>query len=81
MPAHITNAYIIFGLDLAGIRGMTEQRKLERILMEYISIPWELVELNKVVDMMADGMFVNGVPFLVTAFWGLNLLTAEYLDT
>ncbi|KAL7460225.1 hypothetical protein ACHAXS_000688, partial [Conticribra weissflogii] len=79
-PEAVKNAYVIFGPDLDGLRGKTTQWKPERVLTEYVEIPRELIGANKYVVLGGDVMFVNGVPFLVTAARGLNLTTLEFLD-
>ena len=44
----------------------------------HIQIPRVILERHQVVTLTVDVMFVNGVPFLVSASRGLNLITAEY---
>ncbi len=39
------------------------------------------VELHKYVTLVADVMFVNGLPFLVTSLQGISLVTIEYLKS
>ena len=38
-------------------------------------------ELNKVVTLTADIMFVNGIPFLTTLFRGTSMVTTEFLPS
>jgi hypothetical protein len=47
--------------------------------IEYVQIPWDFFELHKYVTLVADVMFVNGLPFLVTSSQGISLVTIEYL--
>ena len=44
-----------------------------------MQIPWDFVQLHKYVTLVADVMFVNGLPFLVTSLQGLSLVTIEHL--
>ena len=44
----------------------------------HVQIPRVILEQHLVVTLTVDVMFVNGVPFLVSASRGLNLITAEY---
>ncbi len=77
----VENANCIFGLDLANFRGKTIRTKLEHVRIEYVQIPWDFVELHKNVTLVADVMFVNGLPFLVTSSRGISLVTIEYLKS
>ncbi len=54
--------------------------KPERIPVEYVQIPWDFVQLHNYVTLVADVMFVNGMPFLVTSLQGLSLVTIEHLQ-
>jgi hypothetical protein len=44
-----------------------------------LQIPWGFVQLHKYVMLVANAMFVNGLPFLVTPLCGLSLVTIEHL--
>ena len=37
--------------------------KLENARADYVTIPWDFMELHKYVTIVADVMFVNGLPF------------------
>jgi hypothetical protein len=73
------NANLIFGPDLAGVRGRTVRRPPEAIRTDFVHIPRIFLDRHRVVVLTADVMFVNGVPFLVSLARGLNLLTCEFL--
>jgi hypothetical protein len=75
----LKNAHIIFGPDLAGIRGQTVQRKLERVKVRVVTIPWDFLKLHRLITLMADIMFVNGIVFLLSSSWGIQLITVAYL--
>ena len=75
----IKNAHRIFGPDLAGIRGKTVRKTPERVEAEIVAVPRNLVESYKYCTLVADVMFVNGIPFLITRTRGLQLITIEYL--
>ena len=68
-------------MDLAGVRGRTVRRPPESVRTEYVQIPRAILERHQLVTLTVDVMFVNGVPFLVSAARGLNLITAEFLST
>ncbi len=65
--ADITNACAIFGPDLANIRGKMVRRKPERVRMDHVDIPRAILDMHSHVTLVANVMFVNGIPFLVSA--------------
>jgi hypothetical protein len=67
------NGNQIFGPDLANLRGKTTRSKPEHVKVDYMKIPWDFVEMHKHVTIVADVMFVNGLPFLVTSSRGMSL--------
>ncbi len=77
----VDNANRIFGPDLANLRGKMTRTKMECVRVEYVQIPWDFVQLHKYVMLVADVMFVNGLPFLVTSLRGLSLVTIEHLPS
>ncbi len=75
----VQNANQIFGPDLANLRGKTARSKLEHVRVDHVEIPWDIVEMHKYVMIMADVMFVNGLPILVTSSRGISLISIEFL--
>jgi hypothetical protein len=74
----IKNAHTIFGPNLAGVRGRMVRIAPESVRVDHIQIPRVILDRHRIVTLTVDCMFVNGVPFLVSASRGLNLLTAEH---
>jgi hypothetical protein len=77
----VDNANRIFGPDLANLGGKMTRAKPERVRVEYVQIRWDFVQLHKYVTLVADAMFVNGLPFLVTSLRGLSLVTIKHLPS
>ena len=77
--ADIINANKIFGPDLANIRGKKVRRKPEHVNTEIVAIPREILEIQKCVTLVADVMFVNKVPFLISSSRNINLTTIEHV--
>ena len=75
----VKNANLIFGPDLAGVRGRTVRRPPEAVRTDFVHIPRIFLDRHQMIMLTADIMFVNGVPFLVSLARSLNLLTAEFL--
>jgi hypothetical protein len=46
-----------------------------------VQIPWDFVKMHKYLTLVADVMFVNVLPFLVTLSRGISLVTIEYLPS
>jgi hypothetical protein len=46
-----------------------------------VKIPRDFMELHKYVTIVADVMFVNGLPFLVTSLRGISLVTIKFLPS
>ena len=74
----IINAHKIFGPDLANIRGKMVRQKPKNVNIELVDIPQALVDNKKNVTLVADVMFVNGVPFLVSSSRNIMLTTIEH---
>ncbi len=55
----VTNAHLIFGLDLAGVRGRTVQRPPKSVTTDYVQIPLAILEEHQFVTLAVDIMFVN----------------------
>ena len=77
----VHNANRIFGPDLANLRGKTTRKKPEHVRVDYAEIPRDIVDMHKYVTLVADVMFVNGLPFLVSSSRGISLVTIEYLPS
>ncbi len=57
----------IFGPDLADLRGKTTRTKPEHVRVDYVKITGDFIKMHKYVTLVADVLFVNGLPFLVTS--------------
>jgi hypothetical protein len=71
-------AHMIYGRDLANTRGKMVRHKLERVDTHCVEIPQELLSFHCNMPLVADVMFVNSVPFLVSASCSINLITIEH---
>jgi hypothetical protein len=78
---NIQNAHQIFDPDLANLRGKTTRTKPEHVKADYVKIPQDFMELHKYLTIVADVMFVNGLPFLVTLSRGISLVTIKFLPS
>jgi hypothetical protein len=71
-PDAITNARIIFGPNLPSLQGMTLRRTPAQVVSEYVLVPREVVEQNKIVTLAADVFFVDGAAFLLSLSRQIN---------
>jgi hypothetical protein len=71
----VENANQIFGPNLANLRGKTTRAKPDHVRVEYARITKDFIQLHKYVTLVADVMFVNGLPFLVTSSRCISLVT------
>ena len=71
----VTKSHTMFGPKLAGTRSKTLQQNLDRLVMDYVSVRKDFQKLNKLVTSVSDVMFVNGEPFLITMFRGIQCVT------
>ncbi len=46
--------------------------------MDYVDIPCAILDMHSGVTLVAGVMFVNGIPFLVSASCNINLITIEH---
>ncbi len=73
----VHNANQFFGLDLANLRGKTTRTKPGYVRVDYVKIPRDFIEMRKYVTLVADILFVNGLPFLITSLRGISSITIE----
>jgi hypothetical protein len=72
----VHNANQIFGPDLANLRGKTTRTKPEHVRVDYVKISRDFIKMHKYVTLVADVLFVNGLPFLITSSRGISLIRA-----
>jgi hypothetical protein len=65
-PSGVKAANNIFGPDIASLRVKTVQVIPSPVTTQYMSIPPQIIELNKDVTLTADIMFVNKLPFMIS---------------
>jgi hypothetical protein len=78
---NVDNATQIFAPDLANLRGKTMGVKPDHIRVKYARISKNFIQLHKHMILVADVMFVNGLPFLVTSSRGIRLVTIKHLPS
>ena len=76
---YVSNTTAIFGPYLPGLMVQTVREKPERVEPQCTHIPWVFYRLQNFVTLVADMMFVNSVPFMVTQSRDIHMLTAKAL--
>ena len=80
-PHDLANASHIYGTDLGGgVRGKTRIIKPDPIYEETVNVPHNFYQLHYFVTLVADIMFVNLDPFLVTLSKKIDFWTVEHLS-
>ena len=77
----VKNAHAILGPDLAGVRGKTVRHDPGHVIIDYFSIPRDLLNKKKHVTIVADVMFVKNTRFLVTMYRGIKSIPVEHIPT
>ena len=75
----ITNARNIFGPSTACLKGKWVRGRPDPVRPEYITIPEQLISINKYVTLAVDVMFVSGLPFLVTLSRRIRYVTVQFV--
>jgi hypothetical protein len=73
------NANAIFGPSVARLKGTSKRVKPIRAEPNHVRIPRELISMNKYVTLVADVMFVCGLPFLISLSRRVRFVTLEFL--
>jgi hypothetical protein len=80
-PTDINAANNIFGPNVASLKVKTVRVTQEPVLMEYVKVPQEIVDLNKEITITADVMFIDGLGLMIMGSRGVNFTTSEYVPT
>ncbi len=75
----ITNARTIFGPDLVNLRGKTVWQTPVPVVGDYMWVPREVVERNKIVRLAANVFFVDGIAFLLTVSRQSKFIMAKHI--
>jgi hypothetical protein len=77
----VTNMRAILGPDLPSLRGKMVRRMPAPVVADYVAIPREVVEQNKIIMLGADVFFVDGIAFLLTVLRQIKFITTEHVIT
>jgi hypothetical protein len=75
----ITNMHAIHGPSLESMRSKTVRQTPALVVVEYVAVPKEIMECNKIVTLAANLFFVDGTAFLLTVSRQIKLITMEYV--
>ena len=78
-PKDIAIAHKILGPDIGSIRGKTTRRKPTVVETDYVEIPSEINATLGKVEIVADLMFVNTIPFIITLGKRIKFTTVSNL--
>jgi hypothetical protein len=74
----IISARAIYGPSLESVRGKTVRQMPAPVVADYVAVPKEIVERNKIVTLAADVSFVDGMAFLSTVSRQIKFIAAKY---
>ena len=74
------NDHKSFGPILGGTRGKTVIQKPEHVTTDYVAFPRFFLALHMFASLVADVLFVNSIPFLITMSRDIKYVTFEYLS-
>ena len=77
----VNNAHKIFGPILGGTRRKTVRQKPEHVTTDYIAIPGDFLVLHSFIYLVADVMYFNNIPFLITMSCVIKFVNVEYLSS
>ena len=78
----IAIAKIFYDSDIAGVsRGKGVCRSPRPAVSNYVAILQQIHELNRVLNISADVMFINGLPFFLTRSRNVRFLTADAMPS
>ena len=77
----ITNSHTMFSPNLTGTKGNIVQQNPDRVAIDYVAVSKDFMKPQKFVTLVADVMFVNGAPFLITVSRCTNFVTVEDIPT
>ncbi|KAL7531143.1 hypothetical protein ACHAXR_008885 [Thalassiosira sp. AJA248-18] len=75
----ISNANVIFGPSKPCLEGKWVRRKPSRVEPEYLSIPANLITNHRYLTLVADVMFVSGLPFFITLSRSVRFVTVQFV--
>ena len=73
----MNNDHKSFGPILGGTRGKTVIQKPEHVTTDYVAIPRIFLALHMFAFLVADVLFVNSIPLLITMSHGIKCVTVE----
>ena len=77
--SEVTDAHAIFGPRLDGSMVNTAQHNPYSMVMDFVDVPKVFLKLHHFVTIMADLMFVNVAPFLVTISHGMKFVAVKHI--
>ena len=71
----------IYGPDVASLKGKATRARPTPVVHDTISIPPELIEAQRNVELCIDTLFVNNMPFLTTISKHIMYRTATWIPS
>ena len=72
------NYHAIFGPHLMGVRCKKIRHGPDHVMIYFVTIPRDLLKNHKYVTLEDTVMFVKNIPFPITMYCGIRLITVEH---
>jgi hypothetical protein len=75
----LDNSRVIYGPSVPRLKGTSVRHKSIRAEPNFVRIPREIIDMNRYVTLVADVMFVCGLPFLISLSRRIRFVTVEFI--
>jgi hypothetical protein len=70
-----------FGKELGSLQGKTTRKCPQELIIDYIQIPPDILEIHQAIILAADIMIVDSTQFLITMSRSIQFTTVDKLDS
>jgi hypothetical protein len=75
----LENSRVIYGPSVPRLKGTSVRHKPMRAEPNFVRIPRDIIDMNRYVTLVADVMFVCGLPFLISLSRRIQFVTVEFI--
>jgi hypothetical protein len=75
----LENSRVIYGPSVPRLKGTSVRHKPVRAEPNFVRIPRDIIDMNRYITLVADVMFVCGLPFLISLSRRIRFVTVEFI--